>query len=222
MSNDTQFHSLHDNLIKNIRDMVLDGTLAPGQRLPERFLTEQFGVSRTPLREAIRALASEGTLELLPNRGARVTKVTKKEIDDLFEVMGVLESLSGELATKNATHSNIAEIRALHYQMVLHFTRKELVDYFHLNQRIHEKILEIAGNKVLTSIYQTLAFRIRRARYVANISEARWSEAVKEHKEILAALEAREGEKLGYLLRCHLANTCEIVRKAIEDSAKPH
>ena len=75
--------------------------------------------------------------------------------------MGVLESLSGELAAKNATHSNIAEIRALHYQMVLHFTRKELVDYFHLNQRIR-KILEIASDKVLTSIYQTLAFRIRR------------------------------------------------------------
>ena len=67
MPNDNHVSSLHDNLVRDIREMVLDGTLAPGQRVPERFLTEQFGVSRTPLREAIRALASEGTLELLPN-----------------------------------------------------------------------------------------------------------------------------------------------------------
>ena len=100
MSSDSNVNSLHDSLVRDIREMVLDGTLAPGQRVPERFLTEQFGVSRTPLREAIRALASEGTLELLPNRGARVTKVSAKEIDELFEVMGVLEALSGELAAK--------------------------------------------------------------------------------------------------------------------------
>ena len=218
MPSDSNVNSLHDSLVRDIREMVLNGTLAPGQRVPERFLTEQFGVSRTPLREAIRALASEGTLELLPNRGARVTKVSAKEVDDLFEVMGVLEALSGELAAKKATNSDIAEVKALHYQMVLHFTRKELIAYFHLNQRIHEKILEIAGNEILMNMYQTLAFRIRRARYVANISETRWSTAVKEHEHLLAALESRDGEKLGRLLRRHLANTCKIVRKAIEDS----
>ena len=222
MPSDSHAGPLHDNLVRDIREMVLDGTPAPGQRVPERFLTEQFGVSRTPLREAIRALASEGTLELLPNRGARVTQVSAKEVDDLFEVMGVLEALSGELAAKKATAPDIAEVKALHYQMVLHFTRKELIDYFHLNQRIHEKILEIAGNKILMNMYQTLAFRIRRARYVANISETRWSTAVKEHEELLAALESRDGEKLGHLLRRHLANTCEIVRKAIEDRPTSH
>ena len=81
-----------------------------------------------------------------------------EEVDDLFEVMGVLEALSGELAAKKATNPDIAEVKALHYQMVLHFTRKELIDYFHLNQRIHEKILEISGNKILMSMYQTLQF----------------------------------------------------------------
>ena len=222
MPSDSHAGSLHDNLVKDIREMVLDGTLAPGQRVPERVLTEQFGVSRTPLREAIRALASEGTFEVLPNRGARVTQISAKEVDDLFEVMGVLEALSGELAAKKATNPDIAEVKALHYQMVLHFTRKELIDYFHLNQRIHEKILEISGNKILMSMYQTLAVRIRCARYVANISETRWSTAVKEHEDLLAALESRDGEKLGRLLRRHLANTCKIVRKAIEDSPTSH
>ncbi|HAT35149.1 MAG TPA: GntR family transcriptional regulator, partial [Rhodospirillaceae bacterium] len=136
MPDDTPVPSRHDTLVREIRDLVLDGTLAPGQRVSERMLTERFGVSRTPLREAIRALASEGTLELLPNRGARVTKVTVEEIDELFQVMGALEALSGELATANATEADIAEVKALHYQMVLHFTRRELMDYFRLNQQI--------------------------------------------------------------------------------------
>ena len=222
MPSDCHAGSLHDSLVRDSREMVLDGTLAPGQRVPERFLTEQFGVSRTPLREAIRALASEGTLELLPNRRARVTQVSAKEVDDLFEVMGVLEALSGELEAKKATTPDIAEVKALYYQMVLDFTRKELVNHYHLNQRIHENILEISGNKILMSMYQTPAFRIRRARYMANISETRWSTAVKEHEELLAALESRNGKKLGRLLRRHLANTCEIVRKAIEVSPTSH
>lgn len=214
--------SRHDALVRDIRDLVIDGTLAPGERVPERMLSERFGVSRTPLREAIKALASERILELLPHRGAWVTKITAEEIDELFQVMGALEALSGELAAANATEPDIAEVKALHYQMVLHFTRRELMDYFRLNQRIHEKILAIAGNGTLESIYRTLAFRIRRARYIANISEARWASAVAEHEEILTALEARDGARLGQLLRRHLANTCETVRKAIAETPPDH
>jgi DNA-binding GntR family transcriptional regulator len=207
--------SRHDDLVHQIRDMVIDGTLAPGERVPEQTLSNRFGVSRTPLREAIKTLASEGILELLPNRGARVAKLTLVEIDELFQVMAALEALSGELAASNATEQDLTEIRALHFQMVHHFTQKELMEYFRLNQRIHEKILQTAGNKTLQTLYSTLAFRIRRARYIANISEERWCEAVREHEEILLALEARDGPLLSHLLRRHLAKTCETVRQAI-------
>jgi DNA-binding GntR family transcriptional regulator len=203
------------DLIRQIRDLIIDGTLEPGERIPERILTERFGISRTPLREALRALAAEGVLDLLPNRGARVRKLGAEEIDELFQVMGALEGLSGELAAKRATDENIAEIKALHYQMLLHAARRELMEYFRLNQRIHEKILAIAGNATLSELYGMLANRIRRARYSANIAQTRWDQAVAEHEDILAALEARDGVLLSERLRRHLAKTCETVRAAV-------
>ena len=208
--------SRHEALVRQIRDLIIDGTLAPGERVPERTLTERFSVSRTPLREAVRTLASEGILELLPNRGARVKSLTPQEVDDLFQVMGALEALSGELAAINASEDNLTEIRALHYQMVLHFTRRERMEYFRLNQQIHEKILSIAGNSILEQMYRTLASRIRRARYIANISEDRWAEAIKEHEAILATLEARDGQALGQILQGHLSKTCDNVRQIIK------
>ena len=85
-------------MVERVRDLVLEGELAPGSRVPEKLLCEQFGISRTPLREALKVLASEGLLELLPNRGAVVTRLTARDVDEMFEVMGALEALSGELA----------------------------------------------------------------------------------------------------------------------------
>ena len=93
----------------------------------------------------------------------------------MFPIMGALEALSGELACQNLTEDQYAEIQALHYQMVLHYTRRELKPYFQVNQEIHEKILSASANQLLLHMYQTLSGRIRRARYVANMSSKRWT-----------------------------------------------
>ena len=209
----------YDDVVAGIRDLIIEGDLAPGSRIPERVLCERFSVSRTPLREALKVMASEGLIELLPNRGARVLRLTEEDVEDMFEVMGTLEALAGELAAKRITEEEMAEIRALHYQMALHFTRQELMPYFRLNQEIHGKIFEISHNKTLISVYRGLSGRIRRARYVANISQSRWSEALDEHEQILAALEARDGAHLGQLLKEHLRKTCETVKRAVRDDA---
>ncbi|HMB76522.1 MAG TPA: GntR family transcriptional regulator, partial [Kiloniellaceae bacterium] len=201
--------------VETLRTMILDGDLAPGAKVPEKTLCAQFDVSRTPLREALKVLASEGLLNLLPNRGAVVTELTLADVTEMFPVMGALEALSGELAADRIDEDDLAEVRALHYQMLLHHRRAELPDYFRLNQAIHEKIMDAAGNPTLTTLHRSLAGRIRRARYMANMSQARWDQAVAEHEEILAALEARDGERLGRILKDHLANKCETVREAL-------
>jgi DNA-binding GntR family transcriptional regulator len=207
--------SLHDELVARLRDLIMEGGLAPDTRVPEKELCERFEVSRTPLREALKVLASEGLLNLLPNRGATVAKLTIEDVVEMFPVMGALEALSGELAASRITEKAIAEIRALHYQMLLHHQRGELPSYFRLNQMIHEKVMEAAGNPSLSSLHRGLAGRIRRARYMANMSQARWDQAVAEHEEILAALTARDGTLLGRLLKEHLANKCETVKEAL-------
>lgn len=207
--------TLHDGLLQRLRQMIVEGDLACGTRIPERVLCERFKISRTPLREALKVLAWEGFIDLTPNRGATVSRVTIEEIDEVFPVMGAIEALSGEFACKNITDDQFAEIRAFHYQMVLHFQRGELPEYFRLNQAIHGKIVEAAGNATLANIYRALGGRIRRARYMANMTKARWAEAMEEHELILQALEDRNGAGLADILNEHLRKKCEAVKEAL-------
>jgi len=213
--------TLHQEVVERIRDMIFDGDLRAGARVPERDLCQRFGISRTPLREALKVLASEGLITLQPNRGAWITQLTPADVDELFPIMGSLEALSGELACRHATDEDIAEVRALHYEMALHHTRGDQPAYFRVNQQIHEKIMQIAGNPTLLQTYQSLAQRIRRARYLANASINRWDAAMKEHEAILNALENRDGGKLSVLLKEHLLNKQEAVKKVIAEAETP-
>ncbi len=209
---------LHEELVARLSDMIFAGELVPGERVPEKALCQRFGISRTPLREALKVLAADGLITLLPNRGARVTRLTPEDADELFPVMGALEALSGELACARATDADIAEVKALHYQMALHHTRGERDDYFRCNQAIHRKIMDMAGNPTLAQVYDGLAGRIRRVRYLANSSRSRWDEAMAEHERILALLEARDGAGLATQLKAHLMNKLIAVKTAIENA----
>ena len=204
--------SLHTELVDRLRDMIVAGALAPGTKVPERELCERFGVSRTPLREALKVLAADGLVSLAPNRGAWVSTVTLEELEEVFPVMGALEALSGELACARITDKQLKHIRKLHNEMVRHFKARRLPDYFRANQQIHEAILQAADNATLAAQYRSLASRIRQARYLANMSDERWARAVDEHEQILEALEKREGARLAEILKRHLGNKLETVR----------
>ena len=208
---------LHGEVVSGLRTMIVEGEFPPGARLPEKILCERFGISRTPLREAMRILASEGLVRLTPNRGATVSEITARDVDEMFPVMGSLEALAGEMACERISEDQLAEVRAFHFQMVLHYRRRELADYFRLNQAIHEKILQAADNPTLAAMHASLEGRIRRARYIANMSEKRWEQAVAEHEEILKALESRDGTRLSEILKRHLENKCATVKEALLD-----
>ena len=207
---------MHEEIADRLRGLIFAGELKPEARVQEKDLCVRFETSRTPLREALKVLASEGLITLLPNRGARVTRLTSEDADELFPVMGVLEALSGELACASISDTEILEIKAMHYQMALHHSRREYKEYFKLNQEIHRKIMEIASNAILAGVYDSLAGRIRRVRYFANANRTRWDKAMAEHTEILAALEARDGARLAELLKMHLMSTLAAVKATIE------
>jgi DNA-binding GntR family transcriptional regulator len=207
--------SLHATLVDRLRDMIVQGELAGGEKLNERVLGAALGTSRTPLREALKALASEGLVHLLPNRGAIVAPLDGERVKQIFAVMGALEALAGELACRNASDADITEIRALHYQMLAHHARGELGDYFRCNQQIHMKLVEASGNEPLADIYRSLNAHVRRARYMANLSHERWDKAVQEHEDILDAVTRRDGVTLQAILRDHLANKLVLVMEAL-------
>lgn len=208
--------TLHDELLDRLRQMIVDGDLLPGDKVPEKDLCERFGVSRTPLREALKVLASEGLVTLTPNRGAMISELTMDDLEEAFPVMGALEALSGELACANITDKELEEIRALHDRMVTHYEARELKPYFRLNRRIHELILAAARNETLSSLYRSLEGRVRQARYLANITDDRWPVAVEEHEQMIEALQRRDGPRLAAILKGHLQNKFEAVRDALD------
>lgn len=204
-------------LADRLRALILDGSLTPGARIPERTLCDRFDVSRTPLREALKTLAAEGLVTLTPHRGASVTPLTRSDLDEAFPVLGALEALAGELACAHVTDREIAEASQLQAQMVAHFEARDLTGYFRLNEEIHALILRAARNPTLTQMLRGLSGRIRRARYQANMSDHRWAEAVAEHEAILEALSARNGWRLADLLRAHLANKAAALHEALPE-----
>jgi DNA-binding GntR family transcriptional regulator len=199
-----------------LRELINHGDLAPGSRVRERILCQRFDVSRTPLREALKVLAAEGLVQLLPNRGARIAALEEHGLHDLFEVIGMLEAQAGRLACERMSDSAIAEVQSLHYRMYAHFLREELPEYFQCNQAIHQAILEGAANPVLTNTYRQLAGRIIRARYMSNrLRPDRWKAAVQEHERILDALVRRDGDAIATILAAHLANKRDIITEHI-------
>jgi DNA-binding GntR family transcriptional regulator len=200
--------SLHGDLLTRLRDYIVEGALPEGGRIPERELCEMFGVSRTPLREALKVLAAEGLLELLPNRGARVRVLSEQDLTELFDVMGGLEALAGRLACERITDEAVAEVEKLHHEMYGCYLRRDLHGYFKCNQLIHQRIVAEAGNATLSATYVSFAGRIRRGRYAANLDRKRdrWGEAMREHEAILDALRRRAGQELSDILFLHLRN----------------
>ena len=205
---DREDQSLHDEILTRLRDHIVEGNIPDGGRVPERQLCEMLGISRTPLREALKVLASEGLVELLPNRGARVRQLSEHDLGELFDVMGGLEGLAGRLACENITDAEIAEIERLHYEMYGFYLHRDMHGYFRVNQLIHQRIVEASRNAALKSTYANFAGRIRRIRYSANFARKRerWAEAMREHETILEALRRRAGSELSDILFLHLRN----------------
>ncbi|MDF1747848.1 MAG: GntR family transcriptional regulator [Alphaproteobacteria bacterium] len=212
--------ALHDELADRIRQMIIEGDLQADQKVPEKDLCARFGVSRTPLREALKVLANDGLLVLTPNRGSTVAGVTEQDIQDVFPVMSALESLSGELAVQNMSDVAIAKLQQTHAAMVKAYRAKDLPLYFRLNQEIHRGILQGSGNAALIAVYDSLNIRITRMRYVADMTKDRWAQAVAEHVVMMDALTNRDGNLLSEVLRHHLENKRETVLRWVQKSKK--
>lgn len=190
-----------------LRDMIAQNELPPGARIRERAIGELLQVSRTPMREALRILAAERLVELLPNRGAVVRAPSPREIQDLLSVLASLEALAGEQASANARDDEITEVRALHFEMLAAYERKDRLTYFKLNQGIHRAIVAASHNAALVELHAMTNARLYRVRYQCNLNSANWHNAIEEHEAILAALCARDGQALAEILRQHLGHT---------------
>ena len=203
--------ALHDQVAHQLRQMLVENKIVPGAKLNERTLSEELKVSRTPLREAIKMLASEGLVELLPNRGAIAVALSQTDVVNTFEVMAGLEAQSGELAAQRITESELTEIRALHFEMLAAYTRRDLPTYYRLNAAIHSAINAAAKNAVLTTTYKQMNARLQALRFNSNRNEENWKSAMNDHAQMIDALEARDPAAMRRVLISHLNNKCDVV-----------
>jgi DNA-binding GntR family transcriptional regulator len=202
---------LHEQAARRLRALIVRGDLSPGEPLLEVGLSEALGISRTPLREALKQLAAEGLVELQLNRSAVVAPLRRDEFAELFEAVSGIERCAAELAAIRMTAVDVERLETLQMRIERHHDRGELRDYFEANQQIHSAIVGFARNGVLKASHDALLARAERARFLALSADGRWDESVREHRKILAALKARDVERAGQLLGHHVRRTGEIV-----------
>ncbi|HEX3951966.1 MAG TPA: GntR family transcriptional regulator [Stellaceae bacterium] len=213
--------SLHDEILGALRELIVSGDLRAGGWIAEPALCRRLGISRTPLREALKVLAFDGWVELVPNRGAVVTRITADEAGALFELLEGLEQFVGELAASRASATDRREIRELHDAMAAHFIDGDANAYFVVNQQIHHRLAQAAGNRELLAMHENLSRKVMRARAMANLITHRQEASYAEHAAILHALEQRDGTQLGRLLRTHIHDAGEAVRDALASRTRP-
>ncbi|HQR97446.1 MULTISPECIES: GntR family transcriptional regulator [unclassified Polaromonas] len=215
--------ALHEQVAHRLRQMLVENRIPPGAKLNERELSEVLKVSRTPLREAIKMLAAEGLVELLPNRGAIAVELSEADVLNTFEVMSSLEAQSGELAAERITAAELAEIKAMHYEMLAAYTRRDLPAYYRLNAAIHGAINAAAKNPVLTATYKQVNARLQALRFRSNQDGEKWSAAVREHEQMIEALGTRDAAAMRAVLLAHLKNKRDVVveqLRAVQQQAK--
>lgn len=207
--------TLHDEVLERVRDMIIEGRLEPGQRINEGQVGALLGVSRTPMREAIKTLASEGLVEIQPAKGAVVRKFSARDLYQVLEVLKALEQLGGQIACEQASDETIEAIHALHRRMLEYYAARERLEYFKLNQAIHSAMVAASGNQVLVEMHGTLQSRIKRLRFIGNEGPEKWAGAVAEHEEMMAALLKRDAQALSAAIGRHMESTLTRVRDVL-------
>jgi DNA-binding GntR family transcriptional regulator len=207
--------TLHDEVVARVRDMIIEGRLAPGQRINEVALGQVLGVSRTPLREAIKTLASEGLVDIVPARGAVVRTLTLKDLADSLSVLKALEQLAARQVCAHAPEAALAELAVLHAAMMERYVERDRLAYFKLNQEVHAAIARLSGNAVLAQLHAQLQSRMRRVRFIGHEGPEKWAAAVAEHEAMAAAFARRDGEAAASVVGRHLDATLERVRESL-------
>lgn len=207
--------TLHEQIVDQLRAVLLNGELPYGARIPEAQLCLRFGVSRTPLREALKVLALEGFIELRPNRGSIVAPIDPAEVAHVFELKGALEHAIGLLAAVRATAAQRDEIDQIHRDLGRH---ADPTAYTTLNQAFHRALAAATGNPILLQTYDNLQKRILRLRFVVNENPARVAQSFDEHEAIMVAFRARARLDLAERLEQHNHRTAQAVVRALESA----
>ncbi len=200
---------LHQDVAGKLRDMIRKGELVRGQRVIEADICARIGVSRTPLREALRVLETEGLVELIPHKGVHIRQPSMREIQEMFEVMGVLEGTCARLTAREPTDSGLRRLERLHGKLETHYAEGNRDKYIAANHEFHTLVQELAGNLVLDDILRRLRAKVALYRHQQIYEAGRFDCSIQEHREILEAFRRRDPDAAEACMKRHLDMQCK-------------
>lgn len=202
-------YSLRGRVFHEIRESILSGKYKQQSELKENALAEELGVSRTPVREALRQLELEGLVQIVPNKGARVVGIGLQDVKDIYLMRAQLEGICAQLAAKRITASELEAMEEIAYLTDFHVKKKNYEQLFELDNRFHEILYEASGSRMMMHVLKDFHHYVERVRKFSLSDERRSQQFNEEHKAILAALSAKDEERAKELAHLHMANTIQ-------------
>lgn len=212
--------ALYQEVAERLRQRIFAHELTPGDWIDEQKLAEQYGISRTPLREALKVLAAEGLVDLKPRRGCYVTEISRQDIDDIFPLMAMLEGRCAFIAVQLAKPADIRALKAIHEKLESAAKDSRIDAFFEANQEFHRRIQELTNNRWLLSVIQDLRKVLKLSRLHSLSLEGRLQQSLEEHRVIMAAFEAGDAEQAEKSMHDHLLYGREALAKIDDSPAK--
>jgi DNA-binding GntR family transcriptional regulator len=204
--------ALYEQVAEALRARILAHRLAPGSWIDEKSLAAEYGISRTPLREALKVLAAEGLVTMKLRRGAYVTEVSVRDLHEVFHLLALLESDAAEAVASHATPAQIVELEALHRELEAAIGDRER--FFTANERFHMRLLELADNRWRIQLVADLRKVMKLNRHHSLFRQGRLEASLKEHRRLMSALKAGDAARAQQLMREHMANGREAASMA--------
>ncbi len=208
----------HIQIADMLRDMIMTGDLREGDKINENELCSSIGVSKTPLREALRVLSVEGLIELVPNRGAFVTQPEFNEIREMFDVMVLLEGFCARTACEKMTPDDFSHLEKLHDRLEQKFEKEDQKGYIQVNNQYHSFVQELAGNRCLNQIIDGLRKRILLYRFQSLNAQGRMADSIQEHRELLKVFRKRDHIKADALMQLHLKKQLSALEELVDNA----
>lgn len=202
-------HSLSGKVFHKLQEDILSGKYANDEELKEKTIGDELGVSRTPVREALRQLELQGLVTITPNKGAHVVGLSKQDLNDIYEIRSVLEGLCAKWAAAKATDEQIEELEEIVYLTKFHVAKGHSEQVFELDNKFHEKLYEASGSKILGNVLSDYHHYVQRVRRTTLKSKERSEKSNEEHRMIAEAIREHDSEKAQLLANQHIMRTME-------------
>ncbi len=196
--------ALYQEVAELLRQRIFNRELAPGSWIDELKLAEEYGISRTPLREALKVLATEGLVTMKLRRGAYVTEVSERDLTDVYHLLALLESDAAGVVASQATDAQLKELQTLHRELEKSVNNRG--KFFQINERFHMRLLEIADNRWRDQMVADLRKVMKLNRHNSLLKSGRIQESLAEHQAIMNALLARDVKASAQAMQTHFSN----------------